>query len=107
MRFYGLRQLEGEYRTNISITNADTRPGYVWITLFRSDGVELTSYPIIVEPGMVVQDLEPFKTRAGQPNLGWGFAEVWVGYGESGPMLVSASVIDSRTNDVSMVPMTR
>lgn len=102
--FYGLCQLLGECRTNITVTNTGTEPGSVYVTLHRSDGEELTGYVVDVDPGMVVQDLQPFKNRAGQPDLGWGFAKVRV---RSAPMLVSATVIDARTNDAMMVPMSR
>ena len=74
------------------------------MTLYRSDGEELVSYPVYLDPGRVVQDLQPFKDRAGAPNVGWGFAKVTV---HDGPMLVTATVIDSRTDHPMMVPMTR
>ena len=105
-RLYGLRQVEGKFRTNISVTNTGAETGHVVITLYRTDGEELTSYPVWVEPGMVVQDLQPFKNRAGKPNLGWGFAAVRVD-GSDTTVLVSATVIDSRTNDAEMVQAVR
>jgi hypothetical protein len=49
------------------------------------------------------QDLEPYKNRAGRPNLGWGFAVVEALEGEG--LLVSASVIDSKTNDPTTIPI--
>jgi hypothetical protein len=102
--FYGLRQMQGKYRTNINITNTGTEPGRVYITLYQSDGFRLMAYPVDVDPGEVVQELQPFKIRRDRAYLGWGFASVSV---ESGSMLVSATVIDSRTNHPMMVPMTR
>jgi len=100
-RLYGLRQVEGEFRTNISVTNTTDVTREVWVTLYRTDGQELIRYSMEVEPGMVVQDLQPFKNRAGEPNLGWGYATV---EGEAG-ILACASVIDSRTNDAVIVPL--
>jgi hypothetical protein len=100
---YGLRQVEGEFRTNISVTNTTAETREVEITLFRTDGTELVSFAVQVEPGMVVQELQPFKNRAGEPNLGWGYATV---QGEKG-ILACASVIDSRTNDALIVPLVR
>lgn len=102
---YGLRQQEGEYRTNLNFTNAGTEPASVVITLFRSNGEELVEYYVHVDPGLMVQDPQPFKNRASQPDLGWGFANVWVDPNTDGPILVSATVIDSRTNAPTTVPM--
>jgi hypothetical protein len=99
---YGLRQLAGEYRTNISVTNTGTEPVGARVTLYRTDGRYLMDYYIGVAPGRVVQDLQPFKARAQQPNIGWGFAKV-----EGEGILASASVIDSRTNDSVVVKMVR
>jgi hypothetical protein len=59
----------------------------------------------MVPPGKVVQDLEPFAARVGEPNLGWGLAKVEALIGSG--ILTSASVIDSRTNDAITVPMRR
>ena len=53
--------------------------------------------------GTTVQDLEPFRTRASSPNLGWGYATVEVVSGDG--VHTSASVIDSRTNDATTIPM--
>jgi len=50
-----------------------------------------------------VQDLEPFRTRANNPNLGWGFAKLVVTSGNG--VVGSASVIDGRTNDATTIPM--
>jgi len=99
---YGLRQVAGEYRTNISVTNTGTGAFWAKITLYRTDGRFLTEYQLKVDPGMVVQDLQPFKRWAGKPNVGWGFAKV-----EGKGFLASATVIDSRTNDSVVVPMVK
>jgi len=93
--------VEGEFRTNIGVTNTTDENREVWITLFRTDGEELIRYSVEIEPGMVVQDMQPFKNRAAQPDLGWGYATV---EGEKG-ILACASVIDSRTNDAVIVPL--
>jgi hypothetical protein len=100
-RLYGLRQMEGEFRTNISVTNTGAETAEVMITLYDTAGTELHSYTLSVGSGMVVQDLEPFKTRAGAPELGWGFAFVEVTSGSG--IVTSASVVDSRTNDATTI----
>ena len=102
-RLIGLRQMEGAFRTNISVTNTGGVTAWVAVTLYASDGAELHSYDLAVPSGLVVQDLEPFRTRAGQDNLGWGFATVRVATGSG--VLTSASVIDAVTNDGVTVPM--
>jgi len=102
-RLYGLRQMAGEFRTNINVTNTGGETAMVEVTLYGTDGSELTSYELEVGSGMSVQDLEPFRTRASSPNLGWGFAKIEVMSGEG--VVTSASVIDSRTNDATTIPM--
>ena len=99
----GLRQKTGEFRTNISVTNTGLNAAQVEIALSRTDASLLHTYTLTVDPGTVVQDLEPFRVRAGQPNLGWGFATVKVLTGSG--ILSSASVIDSKTNDPTTIPM--
>jgi hypothetical protein len=101
-RLLGLRQVQGEFRTNINVTNTGMDAAEVEITLFATNGSELESYTLTVGSGMSVQDLEPFRTRANQPNVGWGFAEVEVISGSG--IITSASVIDSRTNDPTTIP---
>ena len=102
-RLLQLRQVEGQFRTNLTITNTATTIATVQVTLFDSAGNELHQYPLDVGPRELLQDLEPFKKRAGRPNLGWGFAVIEISEGNG--LLVSASVIDSRTNDGTTIPI--
>ncbi|RPI23755.1 MAG: hypothetical protein EHM57_03525, partial [Actinobacteria bacterium] len=80
-----LRQLEGEFRTNIGFTNPSSTDGAVQVTLFDAGGTELIRYRVDLDPRALVQDLEPYSRRASRPDLGWGFAEVEVL--EGGPVL--------------------
>jgi hypothetical protein len=98
-----LRQLEGEFRTNLGFTNPNATAAAVQVTLYDADGAELIRYRVELEPRALLQDLEPYSRRASRPDLGWGFAEVEVL--EGGPVLISASVVDSRTNDATTVPV--
>jgi len=98
-----LRQLEGEFRTNLGFTNPNATAAAVQVTLCDAGGTELIRYRVDLEPRELVQDLEPYARRASRPDLGWGFAEVEVL--EGGPVLISASVVDSRTNDATTVPV--
>ncbi len=98
-----LRQQSGDYRTNLTLTNPTSEAASVQITLFDSAGGEVIQYRIDLDPMELFQDLEPYSRRASRPDLGWGFASVEVLEGTS--VLVSASVIDSRTNDATTVPV--
>jgi len=100
---YGLRQKEGQYRTNLSVTNTGAVPASVKVTLYTTAATRLMDYTFSVGAAQVYQDTEPFKDRAGQPDLGWGMAEVEVLSGSG--VLTSASVIDSRTNGATTIPM--
>ena len=104
-RLIGLRQEDGAYRTNISATNTGSTTARVNITLRNSAGSAVHTYSLVVPAGMVVQDIEPFRTRAGQPNIGWCYATVEVVSGSG--ILTSATVIDSKTNDGNTIPMKR
>ncbi len=101
----GLRQLSASYRSNLSITNTGASTATILVELFTADGNRVSSYPLEVAPSQVVQDLEPFATRAGRPNSGWGFAKLTVTSGRA--ILASASVVDSITGDATTIPMKR
>jgi hypothetical protein len=103
VKFLGLRQFEGRFRTNIGFTNTGDVSATVDVTLHAADGSSLKTYTVNLDPNELFQDIEPFKNRAGQPNLGWGYALVEVQSGNG--VLISASVIDSITNDATTIPM--
>jgi len=99
----GLRQLDGRYSTNLLFTNpepaADTAA--LDITLYATDGTELTSYTVEVKGGTTFVDPEPLARRAGRPDLGWGYARI------DGRVLASATVVDLRTEDAMTLQVTR
>jgi fibronectin type 3 domain-containing protein len=99
----GLRQLEGVYRTNLSVTNSGSTTANVTVALFDPPGSQIYAYALTVPPGQVVQDSEPFRLRAGRPDMGWCYATVSVNTGSG--VFTSASVVDSRTNDATTIPM--
>lgn len=101
----GLRQLDGTYRSNVSVTNTGSAEAIVDIELHLTDGSLSHAYSLIVESAAVLQDIEPFKHRAGRPDLGWGFARISVRSGSG--VLSSATVIDSRTNDATTIALQR
>lgn len=100
-----LRQRQGVFRTNLSVANTGSAPAAVEVRLYDSAGTELTVFNLDLDPAELIQDTEPFRVRANRPNLGWGYAKVTAtsGFG----VLVSASVVDSVTNDATTVPMAR
>jgi hypothetical protein len=100
-----LRQLGDEFRTNLVLTNTGEQQAETSVRLFDSSGSEIDSFHLAVEPGSMALDIEPIRLRAGRPHLGWGFATVSVIEGNG--VFASASVIDSRTNDPTTVPMVR
>jgi N-acetylneuraminic acid mutarotase len=100
-----LRQERDRYRTNIAVANTGDADAQVQISLLATDGSELHAFTLDLEPGELIQCIEPFATRADRPDLGWGLARAEVITGSG--VLVSASVIDSRTNDATTVPMQR
>lgn len=103
---HGMRQLGQLYRSNLSITNTGMDTASVRVTLFGSDGVAISEFDLeSIEPREVVQEIAPFVDRAGRPDIGWAMTRVEVLSGRG--VLASASVIDSRTNDPTTIPMVR
>jgi hypothetical protein len=97
----GLRQEEALFRTNLTFANTGVFPASIRVGLFAEDGELLDRYPVVLDPGDSIQELEPFAERGGRPDLGWGYVTVDI-YSGSGVM-VSASVIDSQSNDATTV----
>lgn len=112
----GLRQLEDRFATELVLSDPDEASDpdlvapfpddgpakrEVEITLYATDGTELSSYRLEVAGGSTVVDPEPFARRAGRPNLGWGYARI------DGRVLASALVRDLRTGDEATVPMVK
>jgi len=98
-----LRQNEGVFRSNLLLTNTSAGTAAVRVTLYDSAGTDLINYRVDLAPHGQFQDLEPFKERAERPNIDWGFAGVEVLEGTA--VLATASVIDSRTNDATTIPL--
>ena len=95
-----LRQVEGEWRSNLTLFNTTGSDVRAEVRLFATDGTELASYDLDLGPFEMVQDLEPFAQRAARPDVGWGRAEISSSWAD---LMVSASVIDSRTNDATTI----
>ena len=97
----GLRQVDGQYRTNLSVTNVGRS---------RRRSPSPSSTPTAPSCTYTLSRARAGRAgpradrrRAGQPDLGWGFARVAVVAGSG--ILASASVIDSSTNDATTIPM--
>lgn len=96
----GLRQ-DDTFRTNLVFANSGIRTATLFVTLFRCSGEALTTFVVELDPGKFEQRIETFAVEGGQPNLGMGYAKVMVINGAG--ILISASVIDSRTNDATTI----
>jgi hypothetical protein len=101
----GLRQLEGEYRSNVCITNTGPDVAEVRVHLYTRGGFWLMSFTVFIEPGEGHHELQPFLHRRCRDNIACGCVRVEVVAGSG--ILASASVIDQRTNDAFTVPMKR
>ncbi len=101
----GLRQQAGRFRTNLTYANTGLWRAPLLVRLYDGDGTLLTSYLVVLQPGELLQDLQPFVERAGVPDVGFAYASVSVGAGHG--VMVSASVVDSRTNDATTVAARR
>ncbi len=97
----GLRQEEGLFRTNLIFANTGIREATVFVTLHRCSGEALRTFHVSLDPGQLDQRLEVFANEGGEPNVGWGFARMMVIEGAG--VRISASVIDSRTNDATTI----
>jgi len=97
----GMRQKGDAFRSNLSVTNGGTTEAQVAISLYDTTGKVLTTYNLTIPAGLVVQDNEPFKNRAGVGDVDWGFATVTVLKGTN--VRTSASLIDGKTNDPSTI----
>ncbi|MEN8163171.1 MAG: hypothetical protein ABFS37_03500 [Acidobacteriota bacterium] len=97
----GLRQEEGLFRTNLIFANTGIRKAALYVTLYRCSGDGLGTFIVKLDPGQIEQRLEVFANEGASPNVGWGFARVMVADGAG--IRISASVIDSRTNDATTI----
>ena len=101
----GLRQFEGEYRSNICITNTGTEVAEVRVRLFTAGGFELISFPVVIGPREAHHEIQPYRYRRTRNDISCGCALIEVARGTG--ILVSASVIDQRTNDAITIPIKR
>ena len=98
----GLRQQAGAFRSNIILTNGGKTEAEVTVNLFDAGGTAVKSYTVTIAAGTAIIDTEPFLNRAGNPDIGWGFATVTVNKGTN--VWASASMIDMKTNDPVTIP---
>lgn len=92
-------------RTNIAMTNIGATALTATVTLHDSDGKNVGSYDVALEPGEWKQENRPFSARAGLGNVRGGWAQVAVKTGAG--LLAYATVIDNATNDPSYVAASR
>ncbi len=97
----GLRQEEGLFRTNVTLANTGIRDAFLLLEFFSCDGTKLGQLMKTPAPGTFEQIIEPYADNFGQPDMGWGYVTVKVFAGSG--IRISASVIDSRTNDATTI----
>jgi hypothetical protein len=92
-------------RSNIGFTNLGSRDATVQVALYLANGSSVGTFWVVIPPGGWVQENQPFLVRFGSNNVAGGYAEVQVleGFG----VVAYGSVIDSRTNDPTTIPMQR
>ncbi len=90
------------FRSNLAFTNMGTTAASLGVELVDGAGRVLTEFTVSVEAGRFRQETQPFKNRAGQTNLGRGYARVTVLAGSG--VIVSGSVVDNTTNDPTTIP---
>lgn len=100
----GLRQEEGLFRTNLSLANTGIRQAPVMVTLFSQSGDELCGFMAFVEPGQVEQHNEVLADECADAYEGWGYATALI---SGAGVRISASVIDSMTNDATTIVAVR
>ena len=98
----GLRQEEGLFRTNLVFANSGIRDAFLMVELFSGTGDPVDTFMVVgLQPAKMEQLVEVFANEGGQPNIGWGYAKITVFEGAG--VRISASVIDSRTNDATTI----
>jgi len=99
------------YRTNVAVANFGASTASVTVALYNGSGSFLTSYPVSLAPGALLQENQPFLTKAGQSNLESGWAKVTVNSGSG--VVCYASVLDNvatggqKPSDPTTIPMKR
>ncbi len=92
-----------EFRTNVGIVNLGDVPCTGRVEFFGADGSRLGGKDLVAAPGRWEQQSDVFAA-VGVGSVEVAYATVTV-VTEGGPAWAYASVIDSRTNDPTTVPM--
>ncbi len=91
------------FRTNLAVTNTGSPPATVRVKLYRSDGTEVGSFQLDLDPGEWLQDNRPYADRFGVSDLEGGYAKIEVLSGSG--IIGYASVVDNTTNDPTTIPL--
>jgi len=91
------------FRTNIAFTNTGTTSASLTVYLYNSSGTLLASYNVSLNPSEYMQELQPFKNKAGQTNMSSGYAKVKINSGSG--IIGYASVVDNKTGDGTTIPL--
>jgi hypothetical protein len=93
------------YRCNVALVNVGPGPATALVELYDGAGTKLTEYTVVLAVGQWSQELQPFRSKAGQAAMERGYAKITV---ESGSGVFGfASVVDNVTNDPTTFVMQR
>jgi hypothetical protein len=93
------------YRANIGLVNTGPTAARVTVELYDGAGTLLASYPVSLTAGEWKQEIQPFRSMAGQTAMDRGYARVTVTLGTG--VFAFASVVDNITNDPTTITMQR
>jgi hypothetical protein len=93
------------YRANIGLVNTGPTAATVTVELYDGAGTLLASYPVSLTAGEWKQEIQPFRSKAGQTAMDRGYAKVTVTSGTG--VFAFASVVDNITNDPTTITMQR
>jgi hypothetical protein len=93
------------YRCNVGLVNVGPLPATVLVELYDGAGTKLTEYTVQLYVGEWAQEIQPFRSKAGQTSMDRGYAKVTVTLGTG--VFAFASVVDNITDDPTTVAMQR
>ena len=85
--------------------NAGSVPATVLVELYDGAGTKLSEYTVQLAIGQWAQEIQPFRSKAGQTSMDRGYAKITVQSGSG--VFGFASVVDNITNDPTTVAMQR
>jgi hypothetical protein len=92
---------DAAYRSNIGLVDTAAAPATAVVELFDGAGGKLAEYTVALAAGQWAQEVQPFRSKAGQTEMERGYAKVTALSGAG--VFAFASVVDNVTNDPTTV----